>query len=672
MKLPLISVVIPTYNREGVIKQSIDSVLTQTWSNLEIIVVDDCSTDQTETLIRSLQDERIRYVKNSRNMGAGGSRNIGMQHARGEYIAFQDSDDIWHFQKLEKQMKALKEAENRWGTEVGLVYCQCIKDLGGIMRRFPVDDIPMEMKEGDIFSSLLFASLIGTQTMLMKRQVWERIGGFCEELRNLEEWEYCIRIAEQFPVAFVNEPLVTLHYSENNISSNAHEGMIAEFYILKKIEKHLNSPELIKVKMEGMIEKRYNKGSKDIFEKLFLQYVDHLIELGRYEEMAVLFTIPECQSSNEELRTMMNKILCLYELQKEDNEGHILTKGKSLKEVVAYYCNKVEQIAKLEQDYSEMIWMLQMEVSDTVRLSEQAAQRFGEKNRKQPQVSIILPVSTEVSVVKVTIDSIVSQLFSDWELIVVGDGAAQSQQEMQGFLEEYQDDRIYYIMNAAGTGLISAYNEGAVHARGNYLAFCSCGDVWDQEKLKKQMAVFTGNEEAEGKPMGVVYCGSTREGLAAQEIRENIFRELVFEPVIIMGTILTARSLWRVTGGFLPEREGLAAWEYCLHALQEFRIQGVDEVLVDNSRVQATYGEDANLIMRSEFAIFQNYYDYLDTSDKLVKKLKLIKKRSLTQANWLMYQMCLSQVTNWMSGKGLTEEAQLLLQLDSDKEREEE
>ena len=98
-----ISVIIPTYNRGKSIIQSINSVLEQTYHNLEILIVDDCSTDDTEYLISKIDDPRVKYIKLKENKGASFARNIGIKIATGKYISFQDSDDIYKNNKIEKQ-----------------------------------------------------------------------------------------------------------------------------------------------------------------------------------------------------------------------------------------------------------------------------------------------------------------------------------------------------------------------------------------------------------------------------------------------------------------------------------------------------------------------------------------------------------------------------------------
>src|SRR5690625_4573905 len=102
-----ISVIMPVYNRQETVEQAIQSVLDQTYPHFEFIIVDDGSTDSTKEVIRQVKDPRIRLIENATSIGAAAARNIGVEHAVYDWLAFQDSDDVWLPQKLEKQLKVL-------------------------------------------------------------------------------------------------------------------------------------------------------------------------------------------------------------------------------------------------------------------------------------------------------------------------------------------------------------------------------------------------------------------------------------------------------------------------------------------------------------------------------------------------------------------------------------
>ena len=152
-----VSIIIPTYNRADSLKKSVASVLEQTYPWFELIIVDDGSTDNTKELVESFGDNRIRYYYAGLNQGAAAARNYGLEKARYDYIAFQDSDDIWHPDKLEKQMQVMQAATG----EVGVVYHKILYDLGE--RRYailPAEQLALEKKSGEIYAQMLYDNLI--------------------------------------------------------------------------------------------------------------------------------------------------------------------------------------------------------------------------------------------------------------------------------------------------------------------------------------------------------------------------------------------------------------------------------------------------------------------------------------------------------------------------------
>ena len=148
-----ISIIIPTYNRGNALIKSLNSVLLQTYHNLEVFVIDDCSTDDTESLISKLKDDRIKYVKLKENKGANFARNIGIQMSTGKYISFQDSDDIYYKDKIERQYKnIIKKNSDLDFCEVSLIFNNSFKSTipdqtqqKKIRRKMILDDYVMEI-----------------------------------------------------------------------------------------------------------------------------------------------------------------------------------------------------------------------------------------------------------------------------------------------------------------------------------------------------------------------------------------------------------------------------------------------------------------------------------------------------------------------------------------------
>lgn len=208
-----VSVIIPTYNRAHSLMESVESVLHQTYTNIEVLIVDDASADNTQEVIKAIKDERLKYVKLSQNSGASGARNAGVEYAQSRIIAFEDSDDLWKEDKLEKQMSYWKEH-----PEFSMIYCQYNMNTKDGVFVTPNSDWDGDL-EGDIFPWLLLRNTVGAPTMLMYKECFLEVGGFDTTMRSLEDWEFAIRYAEKYRIGYVEEPLVDAFFSEGGVSS---------------------------------------------------------------------------------------------------------------------------------------------------------------------------------------------------------------------------------------------------------------------------------------------------------------------------------------------------------------------------------------------------------------------------------------------------------------------
>lgn len=208
-----VSVIIPTYNRKDRIVQSVKSVLNQTYHNLEIIIVDDGSTDGTEIEINKMRDTRIKYVALNSNQGAANARNIGVGLAESEWVAFQDSDDIWHENKPETQMSYV-----HMHPEFSLVYCSYMAYLpNGENVKVP-DNSKECVLEGKIMNTLLERNTIGAPTICVKKNSFLDIGGYDVTYRCLEDWEFAVRFARKNEIGFIPEALMDVYVLPDGVS----------------------------------------------------------------------------------------------------------------------------------------------------------------------------------------------------------------------------------------------------------------------------------------------------------------------------------------------------------------------------------------------------------------------------------------------------------------------
>lgn len=247
MEKEFVSIVLPTYNREKKIGKAIESVLQQTYPYFELLVIDDGSTDGTEQVVNAYKDERIQYHKMPQNGGQSKARNQGMQLAKYNYIAFEDSDDLWHPKKLELQMKAVAEA----GENAGFCYHKLKYDLGeGRYFILPDEKVALEKKSGDIYAQLLWDNLIGMPTLLLKKECLDTIGYMDEQMNCLEDYDFALRLAKKYQAVFVDEVLLDAEFSTTGVSGNSYQYLIASCILIQKNKKDYLATDTLNHRLE--------------------------------------------------------------------------------------------------------------------------------------------------------------------------------------------------------------------------------------------------------------------------------------------------------------------------------------------------------------------------------------------------------------------------------------
>jgi glycosyltransferase involved in cell wall biosynthesis len=198
---PAVSVIIPTYNRAPLLPRALDSVLAQTYADFEVLVVDDGSSDATAEVLARYSDDRVRVLRHPVNRGVGAARNFGLREARGDFIAFLDSDDEWLPDKLALQLARFRAL----GEDVGLVYSgmESVSGDGTRSAREPAF-------AGDVYREMLRRNVIegGGSNAVIRREVVSRVGFFDEDIPAIEDYEYWLRIARLYRVDYVRDPLI--------------------------------------------------------------------------------------------------------------------------------------------------------------------------------------------------------------------------------------------------------------------------------------------------------------------------------------------------------------------------------------------------------------------------------------------------------------------------------
>ncbi|MBF0483484.1 MAG: glycosyltransferase family 2 protein [Candidatus Omnitrophica bacterium] len=211
---PLITAIITTYNRGYLLTRAIQSVLKQTYSKFELIIVDNGSSDHTQNIIEQFTDKRIKYIRLNSNLGGPAARNIGIKNAQGFLIAFLDDDDEWLPEKIAKQVKLF----NTSALNIGIVYTGSIYIKSSNNHVNKTCNINLS---GNLYKQLLKGSIIGSVSRVMvKKECFEKTGLFDEELKSCQDWDMWLRISEHYEFAAIPEILVKIFEHDIQISKN--------------------------------------------------------------------------------------------------------------------------------------------------------------------------------------------------------------------------------------------------------------------------------------------------------------------------------------------------------------------------------------------------------------------------------------------------------------------
>jgi glycosyltransferase involved in cell wall biosynthesis len=209
--MPGISVIIPTYNSAHYLGEAIKSVLAQTYKDLEIIVIDDGSTDNTKEIVKTYAD-RIIFLQQA-NSGPAKARNFGIQKSSGEFVAFLDADDVWYPEKLERQMEMFLK-----NPQYGLIHSDAlIRTVDNSQPDRLWFDFKRRNKSGMVFSDLLAECFIILSSAIIRRQCLEETGCFDENVVPWEGYDLWLRVTYSYPIGFVNAPLFVRRLHSSNL-----------------------------------------------------------------------------------------------------------------------------------------------------------------------------------------------------------------------------------------------------------------------------------------------------------------------------------------------------------------------------------------------------------------------------------------------------------------------
>ena len=263
---PLISVVMSVYNAEQFISETIESVLHQTYTNFEFIIIDDASTDDSNSIIRSYNDPRMRIHVNHENFGLTRSLNIGLNMASGEYIVRQDADDVSHITRFQKQLDFFRTNPyfDILGTQANYIY-----ENGDNAKGFRIHK-PLT-KPAILFSLTYDSPFIHSTVMFKRKSVWGKLKGYDELFRTSQDLQLWSRASKELSLANMSEALLNFRIVKTSVSSN---------YKVADIHK------LAPIYLSNCIQSGFNKQKAELFVSFLYRFIFRKpLDECRYEEI---------------------------------------------------------------------------------------------------------------------------------------------------------------------------------------------------------------------------------------------------------------------------------------------------------------------------------------------------------------------------------------------------
>ncbi|MCR5639215.1 MAG: glycosyltransferase family 2 protein [Lachnospiraceae bacterium] len=293
MSAPLVSVVIPTYDRPVFLKRCLESIIGQSYDNIEIIVVDDNNPEtearlETEKVMAAYKDNsKIKYIQHEKNKNGSAARNTGWRNSSGEYITFVDDDDKIAETKLEKQVKCLEKLDDSWG--MCYTKYRLIKEHGD-------NQISSEKREGDCYVDALMRTMFmgSGSNLFLRKSVVDEIGGYDETFQRNQDIEFLARSCEKYKIAYIDEVLLTIYQEGNRVERTFDQIDGYTKHYIKKFKSRinkLNSNDKGRVKAVislerfrvALMKKEFKKGVKILKDnhvgiKYILRYFRYLVK----------------------------------------------------------------------------------------------------------------------------------------------------------------------------------------------------------------------------------------------------------------------------------------------------------------------------------------------------------------------------------------------------------
>lgn len=582
---PRVSVIIPTYNGDRYLSQAIDSVLSQTYSNYEIIIVDDGSTDNTPNIIQHFVEIHnnpsvIHYITQS-NQGVAAARNRGIQEARGEFIALLDQDDVFLPEKLGHQVACFDANPNVAIVNSGWrLIDQNNYHISDIEPWHNLPDLTLEtwIKRTPILPS----------SLMFRRESWQQVGGFNSQFNGVDDVDFIWRLASQ-EYAAIWLPEITVNYRQHEQTVSHQKARERANLMLALHDYFFSQPNLSDEILQLEKPARYETLT---WMAWHLYHTHHPQAMAEFLQKSLLYT-PYTVAIT--ISDWINRFMG--------------------------YCQGYGYELDLENFYNLPEW-------------QQLITQILPQNK--PRVSVIIPAYNCDKYIEQCVKSVLEQTYTNYEVIVIDDGSQdQTQQILKPFFPVikyiYQDNQ----------GAAKARNHGCEIAQGEFLAFLDGDDFFLPQKLAEQIAAFDADPSIDLLQSG--WCVVNQKGIGVSVIMpwlnapELNLETWILHKCVRPSAMILRREWWEKVGGFdhhYPPTEDL---DFVLR----LSLMGCNTVWL--KEIHACYRQHDNNLMSGGLKVIKNtgiimdqFFDHPDLPDKI---RQLRRKESYDRWVWLAWRM---------------------------------
>lgn len=656
--MPKVSVIIPTYNQEQYISEAIDSVLSQTYQDFEIIITNDGSSDQTLQHLQEKTDPRIRLFSFDQNQGVSLAANHCIRHATGELIAILDSDNIFLPDKLEKQVDFLTKNPE---FDAVFTHAKIINKNGNNHEgKEALFEKVFSQKNKDRFqwlNSFFYAdnSLCNT-SVLIKKSCYDKIGLYDPRLRQVHDLDFWIRLCLKSEIYILPEPLVLFRFHDRNISGITPENMIRHVWEIPQVLEHYLSSELI-----------------PIFHKIFpeLEQFETPIEIDNLQFLIAKLALTVQRPSHQYFG-----IYTLYQLMKNPQTAEYIAKKYSFKYTDLIHLagsHDIFQITtnrKLKYELGKTQKQLQrLNPQNTQQISVISPVFISSESQSQlnpsfPLVSILIPTYNGEEFLSKAIESALTQTYPNLEIIISDDGSSDATVKIAESFQ-HQSSIPYRIITHSNYGLVKNLNFCIQEAQGKYIKFIFQDD-WLEANCIEKMVNLAEQDPEIGlvfSPRQVVihpnsksdpncqcaYNGAINLHQKWSQLKSIQFgQDLLSDPnCLISGlnkigeptTVLILKEVFEKLGEFDPNLQQLLDVDMWWRIMGHYKIAFIDQVLSSllihkqqQTQVNISQQENYKDYERLYLKIFQDSsYDFLNQSFK-----KVILQKALLNSDFYL------------------------------------